>query len=76
MRLVWPFVRVINVDSELVSTLAHLGVSASEFADPETRLPHHAVMALLQQLVDRRSDPSVGLRAGASVEHGDFGALE
>jgi hypothetical protein len=39
-------------------------------------LPHRAVMALLPQLVDRRSDASIGLRAGSSVEHGDFDALE
>jgi AraC-like DNA-binding protein len=59
-----------------VATIVGLGIGASEFANPETRLPHRAVMALLQQLVDRSGDPSIGLRAGCSVEIGDFDALE
>jgi AraC-like DNA-binding protein len=56
--------------------MTRLGIGASEFANPETRLPHRAVMALLQQLVDRSGEPSVGLRAGCGVEIGDFDALE
>jgi AraC-like DNA-binding protein len=53
-----------------------LGIGPSEFANPDTRLPHRAVMAILQQLVDRTGDPAIGLRAGCGVENGDFDALE
>jgi Arabinose-binding domain of AraC transcription regulator, N-term len=76
IRLLWPFVRIGATGPELLGALLRLGIGASEFANPETRLPHRAVMALLQQLVDRSGEPSIGLRAGCSVEHGDFDALE
>jgi AraC-like DNA-binding protein len=76
IRLLWPFARIAATDPELVSTVIRLGIGPSEFANPDTRLPHRAVMALLQQLVDRSGDASIGLRAGCGVENGDFDALE
>jgi len=80
IRLLWPFVRIALADPEIVAPLLgaveRLGVGATDFANPEIRLPHRAVMALLQQLVDLSGDPSMGLRAGCGVETGDFDALE
>ncbi len=76
IRLLWPFVRVMSGEADLVQTLGFLGLGAGEFVDAETRLPHRSVMALLTALVDRTGDRSIGLRAGASVERGDFAALE
>jgi AraC-like DNA-binding protein len=61
---------------ELIEEFASLGIGLSEFANPETRLPHGAVMALLERQVERTGDRSIGLRAGSSFEHGDFDALE
>jgi AraC-like DNA-binding protein len=72
----WPFIRIARPDPELIEAIAALGVSVSDFANPETRVPHRAVMALLQRLVDHTGEASVGLRAGANVEMGDFDALE
>jgi AraC-like DNA-binding protein len=76
IRLLWAFARVTSADPELIGTLASHGIGPSEFANPETRLPHSAVMALLTQLVRSRGDQAIGLRAGSSMEHGDFDALE
>lgn len=74
----WPFARIAAAaaNPELLAAIVRLGVGVSDFANPETRLPHRAVMALLQRLVDSSGDPSIGLRAGCSVEVGDFDALE
>jgi AraC-like DNA-binding protein len=78
IRLLWPFARIAaaNADPELLGAVLRLGIGLSEFANPETRVPHRAVMGLLQQLVDSSGDASIGLRAGCSVESGDFDALE
>jgi AraC-like DNA-binding protein len=76
----WPFARIALANPELasglLSAIVPLGIGGSEFANPETRVPHRAVMALLQQLVEASGDPSIGVRAGCSVERGDFDALE
>ncbi len=76
IRLLWPFARIVGADPELLGALGRLGIGMSEFVNPETRLPHRAVMALLQQLVDKNGDASIGVHAGCSVEAGDFDALE
>jgi AraC-like DNA-binding protein len=76
IRLLWPFARIVGADPELLGALGRLGIGMSEFVNPETRVPHRAVMALLQQLVDQSGDASIGLRAGSTVEVGDFDALE
>jgi AraC-like DNA-binding protein len=76
IRLLWPFARVLPGSSALVHTLALLGLGPGEFVNSDTRLPHRTVMALLTGLVERTGDRSIGLRAGASVERGDFAALE
>ena len=76
IRLLWPFARAVEGGSTLVHTLALLGLGAGEFVNADTRLPHRTVMALLKEAVDRTGDRSIGLRAGASVERGDFAALE
>ena len=80
IRLLWPFARIALGNPELVGPLMvaidRLGIGATDFVNPEIRLPHRAVMTLLQQLVDVSGDPSMGLRAGCGVETGDFDALE
>ncbi len=76
IRLLWLYARVATPDPELLEELAGLGIGLREFADPETRIPHRAGMALLQRQVERTGDRSLGLRAGSSFEHGDFDVLE
>jgi AraC-like DNA-binding protein len=76
IRLLRPFARVTAGDATLLLALQRSGVGPDELGDPETRLPHRAVMTLLQELVSAKNDPSIGLRAGSSVEPGDFDALE
>jgi AraC-like DNA-binding protein len=76
IRLVWQYARVMLADAELVDAFAGLGIGAREFSDPETRVSHTAVMALLEGYVRRTGDATVGLRAGSSFEHGDLDALE
>jgi AraC-like DNA-binding protein len=76
IRLLRPFARVTSGDAALVLALQRSGVGPGELSDPETRLPHRAVMTLLEELVSGKSDRSIGLRAGCGVEPGDFDALE
>ncbi len=77
IRLLLPFARVVtSAAPELMVALARHGIGPREFSNPETRLPHRTVMILLEQLIARTGDPSIGLRAGRSVEPGDFDALE
>jgi AraC-like DNA-binding protein len=72
----WLYARVTPTDPQLIAALGGLGIGPREFADPDTRIPHRAAMALLQGQVERTGDRALGLRAGSSFEHGDFDVLE
>jgi AraC-like DNA-binding protein len=76
IRLLRPFARVASGDEALLLALQRSGVGPRELGDPETRLPHRAVMTLLQELVSGKNDRSIGLRAGCGIEPGDFDVLE
>jgi AraC-like DNA-binding protein len=78
VRLMWPFLRIINESPSLLTTsiLEQSGVTAAELARPETRLPHSLIMSILEQWVARTGDETIGLRAGASVEPGDLDTIE
>ena len=73
VRLMWPFLRIINSSPSPLTTqiLEEAGVSPVDLARPETRLPHRLMMSILESWVERTGDQSIGLRAGASVEPGD-----
>ncbi len=72
----WLYARVTPTDPQLIAALGGLGIGPREFADPDTRIPHRAAMALLRGQVERTGDKALGLRAGSSFEHGDFDVLE
>jgi AraC-like DNA-binding protein len=76
IRLLRPFARVTSGDATLLLALQRSGVGPAELGDPETRLPHRAVMTLLQELVSAKNDAAIGLRAGCGLEQGDFDVLE
>jgi hypothetical protein len=80
IRLIWPFARIAVSSghaSELFERIrARIGLETGEFGNPDTRIPHAAAMENLIETVAITGDPTVGLRAGASVEPGDFDVVE
>jgi len=52
------------------------GIAPKDFANPDTRVRHRAMMELLAAAVERLGDPTLGLRAAESVQSGDFETLE
>jgi AraC-like DNA-binding protein len=73
--LVWIFARVNASGSEAQQILARENIGPAEYFNPETRIPHRIAMELLRSSVDG-GDPEIGLRAGASLQPGDFAVLE
>jgi len=78
VRLLWPFLRTVRTSPSpfTIQLLSEAGIHPSDLARPETRLPHRLLLELLEALVSRTGDEAVGLRAGASVEPGDFDTFE
>ncbi len=75
IRLVWIFARVSRHSAEAEAILSRENVGPAEYFDPETRVSHSVIMELLRLSVDG-GDPEIGLRAGASLQPGDFAILE
>lgn len=55
--------------------LADVGLSQIEQADPETRVPYHAVLRLIERAAAEIGDPSYGLQLGAQRDQRDGGLL-
>src|ERR1700742_3384171 len=55
VRLLWPFLRVINESPSPVTTqlLEQAGITPVDLARPETRLPHRLVVSILEAWVER-----------------------
>jgi AraC-like DNA-binding protein len=80
IRLVWPFARLaiasgIGVEG-LEEIRRRIGLETGDFGNPDTRVPHHVVVDVLEETVRLTNDATVGLRAGASAETGDFDVVE
>lgn len=78
VRLMWPFMRLIRASPTpfAMRLLGRAGIGSSDLARPDTRLPHRLVIELLEAWVAHTGDETIGLRAGASVEPGDFDTFE
>lgn len=76
IRLVWPFARLAANHPGAVGVLVRPGISAEDFGNPDTRIPHSVAMGLLRDTVATVGDPTLGLRAGEQLEAGDFDVLE
>jgi AraC-like DNA-binding protein len=74
-RLLWVFARVSRENVRQQEILLREGIGPIEYFDPETRLRHRLMMDLLKLSVDA-GDVEIGLRAGESVQPGDFATLE
>jgi AraC-like DNA-binding protein len=61
---------------ERLPSLSRAGITALDYASPDTRIPHRIVIELLNAAVESSGDPALGLRAGELIEPGDFDALE
>jgi AraC-like DNA-binding protein len=78
VRLMWPFLRVLPTGPSPVAMrlLGDAGIGPADLARPDTRLPHRLFIDLLDAWVSHTGDDTIGLRAGASVEPGDFDTFE
>jgi AraC-like DNA-binding protein len=76
LRWVIPFMRVTGASPTDIQILQREGITLKDFANPDTRVRHSAMMELLEATVQRTGDPTLGLRAGERFEVGDFDALE
>jgi len=65
--------RAVEVGQQILQAA---GVPLSALADPTTRIPHDAAMALLEETSVLLGDPAFALRAGAGVERDDYGLFE
>jgi AraC-like DNA-binding protein len=75
VRLLWIFARVSRETARQQEILLRDGIGPTEYFNAETRLNHRLMMELLEVSVDA-GDVDIGLRAGESVQPGDFGTLE
>jgi AraC-like DNA-binding protein len=76
VRLAWPFVRVTGFGAGAASALARVGVDLSTFVNPDARVSHRIMAALLEHYVASTGDRVLGLRAGQSMEAGDLDIVE
>jgi AraC-like DNA-binding protein len=76
VRWLFPFLRLTGASPADLGVLRREGISLAEFANPDSRIRHTAVMDLLKLAVERTADPCLGLHAGERFEAGDVGALE
>jgi AraC-like DNA-binding protein len=75
LRWVIPFVRVTGASPDALPILLREGIELKDFAHPDTRIRHRAVMELLEAAIRRTGDPLLGLRAGELIEAADFETL-
>lgn len=75
IRLLWPFFRAAGVIPAVVDELARAGIGSTEFANPNTRIPHRLLMRLIDLSVAVSGDPMLGLRAGEQLAPADGDVL-
>src|SRR5579883_1447299 len=75
-RLLWPFLRVAGATPAAAEALAREGIAPCDLARPDTRIPHRAVMSILDAWIAGTGDEAIGLRAGQGVEPGDLEVVE
>jgi AraC-like DNA-binding protein len=73
---VWPFARVVGTDTASVSLLAREGILGPQFADPDTRVSHRAVVNMLERAVAATGDHHLGLHAAEATELTDLDPVD
>jgi len=68
--------RVTRTAPDDLLLLSREGIAPKDFANPDTRVRHRAMMELLGAAVARLGDPTLGLRAADNLQPGDFETLE
>lgn len=76
IRFVWPFARLLANHSQAIEILARTGIGIEDFPNPDTRVPHRVMAAMLSETVERLNDPLIGLKAGEIVDPSDFDVIE
>jgi AraC-like DNA-binding protein len=59
-----------------LATWSKIGLGPAAYANPDTRVALRDAIELLNASVESAGDPTLGLRAGALIEPGDFDVLE
>ncbi len=75
IRFIWPYARLVRRYPQGLARVSVIGISAAEYADPDTRIPYADALHLLRESIRISGDPTLGLRAGELAEAGDFDAL-
>lgn len=75
LRWLLPFLRATGMSPNELGVLSREGVLPADFADPDTRVRHAAMMELIQTLTRRANLPALGLRAAARLEVSDLSAF-
>jgi hypothetical protein len=76
VQLVWPFARVVGTDPASASVLAREGILGPQFADPNTRVSHRAVVRMLERAVAVTGDIHLGLHAAEATESTDLDPID
>lgn len=72
----WPWARLFSADPVVLARSAAIGIGPEQFGNPDTRVPHHLMMRLLEESIVAMRDPTLGLRAGANFDSADGDVLE
>lgn len=72
MRLIRPFLKVFSKDPRFQKEL----LDPLWAMDPDDRMPIALALELMRGGIEISGDPSIGLKAAAEVERGDYGVLE
>jgi AraC-like DNA-binding protein len=76
LRYVLPFLRLTGAAPDHIRAFVREGITLADFVDPDVRIRHRIAMAELERTVQKRGDPTLGLRAGEHAEAGDLDVLE
>jgi len=76
IRWMIPFMRVTGNAPGDIDLLKREGITLEDFAHPDTRVGHRAVMELLAASVIKTGNPCLGIRAGELFEPSDLGVLD
>jgi AraC-like DNA-binding protein len=72
----WPYARLFAADAAAIARSAAIGIGPEQFGNPDTRVPHHLAMRLLEEAVAATGDVTLGLRAGAAFDPADGDVIE
>jgi len=76
LRWIVPFMRETGSTPAEISARTPAHIAVEQLANPQARVAHADLIALLMASVQHFEDPCLGLRAGERAEAGDYDVLE